>query len=54
MSACEWCGLEILYNAVGDVIGMSQWFHSDCLQYGRNLDTEAIGWVPTVVPTETE
>jgi len=53
MSTCEWCGLEILYDAVGDSLGMSKWFHSDCLQYGRNLNTEAMGWVPSRKIPET-
>jgi len=58
MSTCEWCGLEIQekHNYITNVAGNVPTgdYHYDCLKYGATLDTEAIGWEPTVVPTETE
>ena len=51
MSTCEWCGLSLGHNPC---VVNNVWYHCDCLKYGKLLDTEAIGWEPTVVPTETE
>lgn len=53
MSTCEWCGLEIHEKEYySKYTGTEDWYHYDCWTYGKCLDTEAIGWLPTVVPTE--
>ena len=54
MPTCEWCGLEIQHIEYYDNEQFGILYHPDCYDYGKELDREAIGWTPTVVPTETE
>jgi len=59
MSTCEWCKQPIREGGIHQGLvdtneHGSTYYHTDCYNYGFNLDREAIGWLPTVVPTETE